>query len=117
MATTLAQAEEAARPPKSETGEASFYGEQSAGETTASGAPFDPTKLTAASPTLPFGTKAKVTNQATGQSVNVTITDRGPFAKDRIIDVSPKAAEHLGMKEDGVAQVKIQPLSVPKKAP
>jgi len=103
-------------PHKPQTGEASFYGTHDAGETTASGVPFDPNRLTAASPTLPFGTKAKVTNKETGQSVNVTVTDRGPFANDRILDVSPKAADRLGMKSSGVAQVKVQPLHVPDPA-
>ena len=102
---------------KPKTGQASFYGTHDAGETTASGAPFDPGKLTAASRTLPLGTKAKVTNQETGKSVNVTVTDRGPYAKGRILDVSPKAADHLGMKQSGVAPVKVQPLHVPKPQP
>lgn len=110
-------AEEKAATPKAQTGEASFYGTHDAGETTASGAPFDPKALTAASPTLPLGTKAKVTNQDTGQSVNVTVTDRGPYAKGRILDVSPKAADHLGMKQSGVADVKVEPVQPPKPAP
>lgn len=123
LCSTDCSAAEAPSPSKSEasakpqSGEASYYGTHDAGETTASGAPFDPTKMTAASPTLPFGTKAKVTNKETGQSVNVTITDRGPYAKDRILDVSPKAADHLGMKTDGTAQVKVEPLHAPKPAP
>jgi rare lipoprotein A len=101
-------------PAKPQTGEASFYGPGFAGRATASGETFDPNKLTAASPTLPLGTKAKVTNTETGRSVNVTINDRGPYAENRVIDVTTRAAEHLGMKEDGVAPVKVQPLAVPK---
>jgi rare lipoprotein A len=100
---------------KPQSGEASFYDPGFEGRTTASGEKFDSDKLTAASPSLPLGTKAKVTNKETGKSVNVTINDRGPYVEDRIIDVTTKAAEHLGMKEDGVAPVKVQPLAVPKK--
>jgi rare lipoprotein A len=54
-----------------------------------------------------------VTNHATGKSVKVTVTDRGPYVKNRILDVSPKAAEQLGMKEDGVSSVKVEPLDMP----
>jgi rare lipoprotein A len=101
---------------KPQTGDASFYGTHAAGDATASGVPFDPNKLTAASPTLPLGSTAKVTNKETGQSVKVTVTDRGPHAKDRILDVSPKAANRLGMTDDGVAPVKVEPLRTPKPA-
>ena len=98
---------------KTQTGHASFYSRYLAGKKTASGDHFDPQKLTAASKTLPLGTKARVTNTETGKSVQVTVTDRGPFAKGRILDVSPKAAERLGMKHDGVAEVKVKPVKLP----
>jgi rare lipoprotein A len=94
-------------------GVASYYGVHDAGRTTASGSPLSPHKLTAASPSLPLGTKAKVTNEKTGASVAVKVTDRGPFVKHRILDVSPAAANALGMKKKGVALVKVQPLSLP----
>jgi len=93
-----------------QTGVASYYGTHMAGRKTASGKRFSPAKLTAASKTLPLGTKAKVINRETGKSVKVTITDRGPFKGGRILDVSPKAAQTLGMKDDGVAKVKVKPL-------
>lgn len=96
---------------KPQKGEASFYGPGLAGQPTASGEKLDPTKLTAASPTLPLGAKAKVTNTETGKSVTVTINDRGPYADGRVIDVTKKAAEHLGMTDDGVAPVKVKPLT------
>lgn len=102
-----------ARLPPSQTGVASYYGPQFAGRPTASGEPHRPNALTAASRSLPLGTTAKVTNTKTGQSVAVKVNDRGPYAKKRILDVSPKAAKRLGMKEDGVARVKVQPLRVP----
>ncbi|HEY4029818.1 MAG TPA: septal ring lytic transglycosylase RlpA family protein [Caulobacteraceae bacterium] len=101
------------RSKRPETGRASYYARSDAGRTTASGAPYVPGKLTAASPKLPLGTKAKVTNLDNGKSVNVTVTDRGPYVKKRILDVSSKAATKLGLKKDGVAEVKVRPLSEP----
>ncbi len=109
----VSEAAGAPAPHRTQTGKASYYGVHSAGKTTASGAPFKPNRMVAASPTLPLGTKAKVTNLETGKSVAVTVGDRGPYAKGRILDVSPKAADKLEMKQDGVATVKVQPLSVP----
>jgi rare lipoprotein A len=93
-------------------GDASFY-DKSAGDITASGEKLDPGKLTAASRTLPLGAKAKVTNMESGRSVTVTINDRGPYVDGRVIDVTPKAAERLGMTEDGVVPVKVQPVKTP----
>lgn len=98
---------------KPQTGVASYYSSHDAGRTTASGTKLAPNHMTAASPTLPLGTKAKVTNAKTGKSVEVTVTDRGPYAKHRILDVTPKAARKLGMKHHGVARVKVQPLHAP----
>ena len=94
-------------------GLASYYRRSHIGAKTASGAPARDGKFTAASKTLPLGTKAKVTNVETGKSVRVTVTDRGPYKKGRIVDVSPKAADKLGLKDDGVAPVKVTPLQVP----
>lgn len=102
--------------PPAQSGTASYYGPEFAGRPTASGEPHDPKDMTAASRTLPLGTKAKVTNKETGKSVAVEVNDRGPYAKGRIIDVSPKAAARLGMKDDGVAPVKVQPLKAPPDA-
>jgi rare lipoprotein A len=85
-------------------GVASFYSE---GEKTANGEAFDPRELTAAHRSLPFGTKLRVTNVATGQSVTVRVNDRGPFIRGRDVDVSHSAAEALGMVGDGVAKVKM----------
>jgi rare lipoprotein A len=85
-------------------GLASFYNE---GTQTASGEKFDPRELTAAHPTLPFGTWLRVTNVATGRSVIVGVNDRGPFVPGRIVDVSYSAAELLGMTGHGVAKVKL----------
>jgi rare lipoprotein A len=90
-----------------ETGKGSYYADKFEGRSTASGEKFDQGKMTAAHRTLPFGTKVKVTNVANGRSVTVTVNDRGPFAAGRIIDVSKKAANKLGMVNAGVANVKI----------
>jgi rare lipoprotein A len=85
-------------------GLASFYSE---GTHTASGEKFDAQELTAAHPTLPFGTRLRVTNVATGRSVTVRVNDRGPFVPGRVVDVSYAAAESLGMVGRGVAKVKL----------
>lgn len=85
-------------------GLASFYTE---GHETASGERFDPHELTAAHPTLPFGTRLQVTNVATGRSVTVRVNDRGPYVKGRVVDVSYSAAQALGMVHAGVANVKV----------
>jgi rare lipoprotein A len=105
----------AARPHKPQIGAASYYSRRAAGKETASGTRFAPNRMTAASRTLPLGTRAKVTNTETGKSVHVTVTDRGPFAKGRILDVSPKAAHRLGMTKAGVSTVKVQPVRLPAK--
>ena len=85
-------------------GLASFYSE---GARTASGEKFDARELTAAHPTLPFGTKLRVTNVATGRSVTVRVNDRGPYVPGRVVDVSSSAADALGMVERGVAKVRL----------
>jgi len=85
-------------------GLASFYSE---GTRTASGEKFDASQLTAAHPTLPFGTRLRVTNVATGRSVTVRVNDRGPYVPGRVVDVSYSAADALGMVGRGVANVKL----------
>jgi len=100
------------RTPAPEAGEsrgksnglASFYSE---GGKTASGEKFNPNELTAAHPTLPFGTKLRVTNTHTGRSVTVRVNDRGPYVPGRVVDVSYSAAQELGMVGRGVAPVKL----------
>jgi rare lipoprotein A len=85
-------------------GVASFYTE---GTKTASGEKFDTLDMTAAHPTLPFGTKLRVTNVSTGQAVTVRVNDRGPFVQGRVVDVSYSAADALGMVGKGVTKVKL----------
>lgn len=91
-------------------GAASWYGPKFHGEPTASGERFDMNRLTAAHRTLPFGTRIRVINEANGEAVVVRINDRGPFAGKRIIDLSRKAAQAIGMLKSGVARVKIEVL-------
>src|ERR1700760_3680993 len=94
----------ASASPAAGGGVASFYSE---GHSTASGEKFDPNELTAAHPTLPFGTKLRVTNTTTGKSVTVRVNDRGPYVPGRVVDVSYSAARELGMVGRGVAPVKL----------
>ncbi len=90
-------------------GIASYYGSES-GSRTATGERFNPSQLTAAHRTLPFGTRVRVTNTRNGNSVIVRINDRGPFVGGRVIDVSTAAAQQLGMIGSGVASVKLEVL-------
>jgi rare lipoprotein A len=99
-----AAGKQAAEPREASYGLASFYRHESR---TASGEKFNPRELTAAHRTLPFGTRVRVTNVATGRSVTVRVNDRGPFIPGRIVDVSYSAAETLGMVGRGVAKVKL----------
>ena len=95
-------------------GEASYYAHYHSGRKTADGGRFDPNELTAAHPTLPLGSKAKITNLENGKSVEVTITDRGPHARGRDIDLSKAAAHRIGIgKKDGVAPVQIDAAVTP----
>ena len=92
-------------PTHAQTGSASWYALD--GNRTANGETMDSAKMTAAHPTLPFGTKIKVTNVHNGKSVVVRINDRGPFAKNRVLDVSKGAASQLGFVGRGHAAVEI----------
>lgn len=91
-------------------GKASYYHPNLDGRRTASGEIFDADSNIAASKTLPLGTRARVTNLETGRSATVRIADRGPHVPGRIIDVSPRTAEDLGMKEEGTARVQVTPV-------
>ncbi len=92
-------------------GEASYYAESLDGNPTASGEPYRHNAFTAAHRTLPFGTRVRVTRRDTGQSVIVTINDRGPYAHNRVIDLSGAAAKKLDMDQVGVATVDVEVLS------
>jgi rare lipoprotein A len=95
-------------------GKASFYARQFSGRKMADGTTMQPQSNNAASKTLPLGTTAKVTNLETGQSAVVTIRDRGPYIKGRIVDLSPSTAKEIGIDhKNGVAKVEVAPIVVP----
>lgn len=89
-------------------GRASWYGSAFHGRLTANGEVYDMTHLTAAHPTMPLPSYARVTNMANGSSVIVRVNDRGPYSNDRVIDMSEKAAEMLDYKHHGTANVKVE---------
>jgi len=105
---TVVEASQVADSSVYETGLASWYGDPYNGLPTASGELFDKTALTAAHKSLAFGTLVAVTNLENGRVVTVKINDRGPFIDSRIMDVSEKAADDLGMKAAGFAQVSLK---------
>ena len=90
---------------ETEYGKASYYSDSFQGSTTASGAIYDKNKMTGAHKTLPFGTQVRVTRLDNKKSVVVTINDRGPFIKGRIVEVSSSAAKKIGLTIDGVTEV------------
>lgn len=102
-----------------EIGQASWYGPGFHGQETASGETFDTKKMTAAHPSLPLGTKVEVINLEKHKTAEVTINDRGPFVKGRVIDLSHAAAKKLGMVKKGTTKVKIvtKAKAVKKKIP
>ena len=109
LAGILAAGSPALAKEKPERGVASWYGSQLHGHPTASGEPMDRQKLTAAHRTLPLGSQVEVINRRNGRKVVVTVNDRGPLPRNRIIDVSQAAAVQLGMKKKGLAPVEIKP--------
>ena len=100
-----------------QTGMASWYGPGFAGKLTANGERFDPDDMTCAHRKLPFHTKIRVTNLENGLSVVVRVNDRGPYAKQRIVDLSKEAAKRLGFVESGVAQVRVEVVEIGKPKP
>jgi rare lipoprotein A len=92
-------------------GQASWYGGKFHGRTTANGERFDMNQLTAAHRSLPFGSRVRVTNPATNESVVVRINDRGPYAGNRVIDLSRAAARKVRLIGPGVAPVKLEVLT------
>jgi len=107
----------ATEAPAAQVGVASWYGDEWQGKVTASGKRFDDHKLTAAHRTLPLNTQVRVTNLKTGSSVDVTITDRGPYVDGRVIDLSKAAAKRLGMVKKGLVPVEITTLALPAASP
>jgi rare lipoprotein A len=116
-----AQAAEQARAPqhnastklRPQRGTASFYAQRFNGRRMANGRRFDVQSNSAAHRTLPLGTAARVTNLENGRTAEVKVEDRGPYSKNRVIDLSPKTAQDLGMREQGTAPVVVTPVQVP----
>jgi rare lipoprotein A len=99
---------------RKQTGRASYYAQHFTGRTMANGKRFNPNSDVAASKSLPLGTTAKVTNLRTGMTATIRVEDRGPYIDGRIVDVTPKVAEQLGMRKAGVTPVIIAPIVVPQ---
>ncbi len=95
-------------------GIASYYGPHFRGRMTACGQKFNPRKMTAAHKDLPCGTRVRVTRRDTGKSIVVTINDRGPYVKGRVIDLSKAAARRLKMIRKGTARVRITVVHLPR---
>jgi len=101
------------RSGRTRVGKASYYHPMFNGRKMANGKRFDANGANAASRTLPLGTIARVTNLVNGKSAIVAIQDRGPYVADRIVDLSPKTAEAIGIKQQGVVRVEVAPIAVP----
>lgn len=95
-------------------GKASYYAPHFAHKKMADGRRMNPESNVAASKNLPLGTTAKVTNLQNGKSATVKVQDRGPYVGGRVVDVSPKVADQLDIKKQGVAPVEVKPIAVPQ---
>ena len=113
-----AKRQKSAKPGATEVGKASYYGKGFQGKKTADGERFDKNEMVAAHPTLPLGSRVRVTNLENGKEKEVRINDRGPAEKYQekgvIIDVSEQAAKELGFKHDGKASVKTEVVAQPE---
>ncbi len=98
---------------KEERGEASYYSDRLAGRSTASGEPYDPKELTAAHRTLPFGAIVRIWRPKNNRAVEVRINDRGPHKQGRIVDLSRRGAEEIGLVRDGIGDVVLTVVSLP----
>ncbi|XXS02328.1 septal ring lytic transglycosylase RlpA family protein [Sorangium sp. So ce426] len=111
-----ASARSAAKGTPIQHGRATYYADKFTGRRTASGERYNPRALTAAHRTLPFGAVVDVVRRD-GRRVRVRINDRGPFKRGRIIDLSRKAAERIGLIQDGVTQVTLELIWKPARRP
>lgn len=102
----------ASHPGAVQTGIASYYHDSLHGNRTASGQIYDKRKMSAAHKSLPLGSRVRVTDTRTGKSIVVRVNDRGPFIKGRIIDLSRRAAQELGIIRRGITPVKVEVLNV-----
>jgi rare lipoprotein A len=104
----------ASRRHQVQRGRASYYGPKFSGRRMANGGRFNPNSNVAAHRTLPLGTRAQVTNLENGRTAEVRVADRGPHVRGRVIDLTPRTAEQLGMREQGIAPVEVRPIEVPE---
>src|SRR3954447_10947984 len=102
------------RSGRKEKGKASYYAHRFAHRKMADGRKMDPNSNIAASKNLPLGSVAKVTNLDNGKTATVKIEDRGPYVKGRVVDVAPKVANQLEMKQQGTAPVEVKPVTLPQ---
>jgi rare lipoprotein A len=114
QAPLIAHSAQVVKPIRVWSGIVSWYGPRFDGRTTASGEPFDMFSLTAAHPTLPFGSIVRLVNVKTGRSQVVRINDRGPYVDGREIDVSFLVASRLGLLDRGIGRLRIELLEEPK---
>ena len=103
------------KPIKTWVGNASWYGPEFDGKKTADGERFDAESLTAAHPSLPFGSMVRVVNPRNGKFEIVRINDRGPYQEGREIDVSYRVARKIGLIHSGVNQVRLELMQLPAK--
>ena len=113
-APSVARSAEPAKPLRTWVGNASWYGPGFNGRKTANGERYDSEALTAAHPTLPFGSLVRVINPRTQQFELVRINDRGPFQEGREIDVSYRVARKIGLIKPGVRQVRLELIALPE---
>ena len=95
---------------------ASWYGREFAGRRTTSGERFDPHRFTAASITIPLGSVVKVENPKNGRSVRVLVNDCGPYVRGRSLDLSLGAAQRIGISRQGIARLRVTPISIKRSA-
>jgi rare lipoprotein A len=111
----VARSNEPVKPLKTWTGNASWYGDDFNGKKTANGEEFDSEALTAAHPTLPFGSIVRVVNPRNSKFEVVRINDRGPYQEGREIDVSYRVARKIGLTGAGVSKVRLELMQVPQR--
>jgi rare lipoprotein A len=99
---------------RKETGRASYYAKHFANRKMADGRRMNPDADVAASKNLPLGSVAKVTNLENGKTATVKIEDRGPYVGGRVVDLAPKVADQLDIKEKGVSPVEVKPITLPQ---
>ena len=111
----VAHLSEPVKPIKVWVGNASWYGREFDGKKTANGEKFDAESLTAAHPSLPFGSWVRIVNTRNGKFEFVRINDRGPYQEGREIDVSYRVARKIGLIHSGVSQVRLELMLLPPK--